>query len=314
MLRSSASNLFADLDVRVTPDAPIGAQTWYGIGGSADMLVHPHSIEALMELARRCRRSRATLRVLGAGANLLVADDGVDGIVVKLDAPCFTETKYEPKGEIEILTAGGGADMARTLMDSARRGLSGLEPMAGIPSSIGGALRMNAGGKYGCIGDVVETVTCISRDGRRMVYPASELRFDYRKTNIPDPIIAEATFRLTPDDPIDVRKRVKDIFQFKQSSQPLAEHTAGCAFKNPIDPVSEQRVSAGKLIDDAKLKGHAVGGASVSTRHANFIVAHPGASAADVMELISQIKQRVFDSAGIELEEEIVIWRREDHE
>jgi len=192
--------------------------------------------------------------------------------------------------------------------------LSGLEPMAGIPSSVGGALRMNAGGKYGCIGDVVETVTCISRDGRRMVYPASELRFDYRKTNIPDPIIAEATFRLSPDDPIDVRKRVKDIFQFKQSSQPLAEHTAGCAFKNPIDPVSEQRVSAGKLIDEAKLKGHAVGGASVSTRHANFIVAQPGAAAADVMELIRQIKKRVFDSAGIELEEEIVIWRREDNE
>jgi hypothetical protein len=144
--------------------------------------------------------------------------------------------------------------------------------MAGIPASIGGAIRMNAGGAYGCIGDAVESVTCIDRSGEIVTYPKSELRFGYRETNIPDPVIISAVFNLTPDDPIKVRERVKEIFAYKKSTQPLADHSAGCTFKNPIDPVTEKRVSAGKLIDEAGMKGYSIGGASVSRQHANFIL------------------------------------------
>jgi UDP-N-acetylmuramate dehydrogenase len=261
-------------------------------------------------LVKRCHRSGTPLRVLGSGANLLVADEGVDGVVVKLDHDAFTEIKYNAHGEIHAMKAMAGADMSKTLMDATRRGLEGLSQMAGIPASVGGAIRMNAGGAYGSIGEAVESVMCLTRAGERVTYPASEVKFDYRRTNIPDPVILSATFKLTATDPLALRERVKEIFAFKKSTQPLADHSAGCTFKNPIDPVSEQRVPAGKLIDEAGLKGASVGGATVSDRHANFVVTKPGASADDVLKLLAMVKKRVFEQHGIELQEEIAIWRR----
>jgi len=315
MLRATRSSLFADLDVDVQPDAPIAQLTWYGLGGRADLLVRPRTVESLQTLVERCSRSGTPLRILGSGANLLIADEGIDGIVLRLDLPAFTGLKYDPRGEPNQLLAMAGADLPKTLMDAARRGLGGLEPLAGIPASIGGAIRMNAGGVYGSIGDTVISVSCLTRTGDRIAYPSAELRFDYRCTNIPDPIILAATFQLTPEDPITLRKRIKDIFDYKKSTQPLADHSAGCAFKNPIDPVTETRVSAGRLIDEAGLKGFAIGEASVSDRHANFIVARPGATARDVMALMEEVKRRVFAHCGLELTPEVAIWRRgEDDE
>jgi UDP-N-acetylmuramate dehydrogenase len=314
MLGSSSSSLFSDLDVEVKPDAPIGAMTWYGIGGRADLLVRPRRIDALATLIRRCWRSGVPLRVFGRGANLLVADEGVGGIVVRLDQPAFLRTRYRTSGDVQLLLAGAGADLAKTLMDAARRGLEGLSHLAGIPATIGGAVRMNAGGAYGCIGDAVQSVTCLDRHGERVTYRAGDIEFGYRQTNIPDPVILGVNFRLRPDDPIALRKRVKEIFEYKKSTQPLAEHSAGCVFRNPIDPVSEQRVSAGKLIDEARLKGTRIGGASVSTRHANFIVTEPGATADDVIRLMSEIRKRVFEHCGLKLEDELVIWRRDQEE
>lgn len=308
----SRSSLFGDLEVEAVADAPLGPRTWYGIGGSADLLIRPRTVEALATLVKRCRLSRTPLRVLGSGANLLVADEGVDGVVVLLDSPEFKAIKYNAAGDIHAMKAMAGADMAKTLMDSVRRGMDGLTQMAGIPASIGGAIRMNAGGAYGCIGDVVQSVTCMTRGGETVTYPANQLRFDYRQTNIPDPIILSAVFNLSPADPITLREKVKEIFAFKKSTQPLADHSAGCTFKNPIDPVSEKRVAAGKLIEEAGLKGTHIGGASVSEQHANFIVTQPGAKADDVLALLKRIQQRVYDSAGIELEHELVIWRRSE--
>ncbi len=309
----SVSSLFADLDVDVTPDAPIGAtMTWYGIGGRADLLVRPRSIDALATLLKRCSRSGTSFHVLGSGANLLVADEGVDGVVVKLDHDAFTEVRYNAHGDVHAMKAMAGADMAKTLMDSTRRGLEGLSQMAGIPASIGGAIRMNAGGAYGSIGDAVESVTCLTRTGEKVSYPASEITFGYRETNLPDPVILSATFTLSPTDPIALRERVKEIFAYKKSTQPLADHSAGCTFKNPIDPVSGQRVPAGKLIDEAGLKGLSVGGATVSDRHANFIITRPGATADDVLALLATVKKRVLDKHGIELKEEIAVWKRSD--
>jgi UDP-N-acetylmuramate dehydrogenase len=248
--------------------------------------------------------------VLGSGANLLVADEGVDGIVAQLDAPVFTDVAFNPQGEIDTMRAMAGADMAKVVMDTTRRGLQGLAQMAGIPASIGGGLRMNAGGAFGAIGDAVLSVTCMTRQGEIVTYPKTELRFGYRSTNIPDPIILGGMFRVTPADPIALRDRVKEIFAFKKSTQPLADHSAGCTFKNPIDPVTEQRVSAGKLIDEAGLKGTRIGGATISNHHANFIVTQPGASASDVLALLELARKRVFERCGMKLETEIAIWRR----
>ena len=312
MPSSSSSSLFSDLDVTVEPDAAIGVMTWYGIGGRADLLVRPQSVDDLAALVKRCRRSGTPLRILGGGANLLVADDGVDGLVVKLDAPAFRQIKYNRSGEINLMRAMAGADMPKTLMAAVRQGLGGLTQMAGIPGSIGGMIRMNAGGSYGCIGEVVRSVTCLTRNGELVTYPAEELRFEYRSTNIPDPVIVSATFELEPTDPVALRDRVKEIFAFKKSTQPLADSSAGCTFKNPIDPVSEERVPAGKLIDEAGLKGETIGGASISHQHANFIVTEPGARADDVLALLDLVRRRVYEHAGIELETEVVVWQREE--
>lgn len=310
---SRPSSLFADLDVDVRTDVPLGAMTWYGIGGPADFLVRPRSVEALATLVRRAHREGVPTRVLGSGANLLVADEGVDGIVLKLDAPCFTELRYNATGEVEAMRVGAGADMAKTLNDTVRRGLAGLAQMSGIPASVGGAIRMNAGGAFGAIGDAVHSIGCLSATGDLRVYPASEILFGYRETNIRDPIILWAAFRLSETDPIALRDRVKEIFAYKKSTQPLADHSAGCMFKNPTDTRPHgtgERVSAGKLIDLAGLKGSAVGGAYVSPQHGNFIAVKSGARAADIVELVRRVKARVLEVHGLALHTEVVYWSR----
>ena len=307
-------HLFSDLDVEVRPDCPLGPLTWFGIGGRADCLVRPRSVEALAQLVRRCRRSNVPLRVLGSGANLLVAEEGVGGLVVRLDTPAFRDIRYNPDGSVDRLRAMAGADLSRTIMDTTRRGLAGLGHLAGIPASIGGAIRMNAGGAYGSTGDTVQSVTCLTRDGEIVRYPKAELIFDYRRTNIPDPIILSAVFDVVEDDPLRLREQVKEIFAYKKSTQPLASSSAGCIFRNPIDPETETRCSAGDLTDVAGRKALAVGGARVSRQHANFIVTEPGATASHVLQLIELIKSRVYDHAGIELREEIAVWRRGEGE
>jgi len=309
MLRS-ASSLFSDLDVDVAHEAPLATLTWYGIGGKADLLIRPRTVDALATLIKRCKREATAVRVLGEGANLLVADEGVDGVVIRLDHETFREMRYNRQGEIQLMRCMAGADLAKALNDSTRRGLEGLSQLAGIPASVGGATKMNAGGAYGCLGDAVDSVTCITAVGEVVTYPRNELTFDYRSTNIPDPVILATTFRLEQSDPIKLRERVLEIFSYKKSTQPLAEHSAGCTFKNPIDPETGERVSAGKLIDLAGLKGETIGGATVSRHHANFITTAPGATATDVLALLERIRKRVFESAGIELQAEVAIWRR----
>ena len=306
----STSTLFVDLDVEVHPDFPLGPETWFGVGGRADILICPRSVEALGTLVRRCHENEIPLRVLGSGANLLVADEGVDGVVVRLNQPAFREVSYNASGAVEAMRAMAGADLARTLNETVRRGLSGLQQVAGIPASIGGALHMNAGGAFGSIGDGVHSVACLNERGETVVYPASELTFEYRQTNLPAGVILWAAFNLQDDDPKRLRERVLEIFSYKKSTQPLADSSAGCTFKNPIDPATGERTSAGALIDRAGLKGHRLGSAEVSTLHGNFLHIHPGGSAGDLLQLIDAVRDRVASEFAIELSTEVAIWGR----
>lgn len=306
---SGTAALFADLAVRVETDVSLAAHTWFGIGGRADVLVHPQDDAALSTLLHRCHQGGIPVHVLGSGANLLVADEGVDGVVIKLDEPSFRAVRSNAEGVIGTLRVGAGADLAKLVQDCARRGLEGLSPMAGIPASVGGAVRMNAGGRYGAIGDVVHGVCMLLPDGSRVVYPREQLRFDYRESSLPTGVILWATFSLTEEDPVRVRDRVKEIFNYKKSTQPLADHSAGCMFRNPIGP-DGMRVSAGLLIDRAGLKGERIGGAAVSDRHGNFITVAPGTRSADIEALVQRIRARVRDACGIELDTEVVFWRR----
>ncbi len=304
------SDFFGDIDADIDFDVELGAMTYFKIGGQADVLVTPHSIDSLSVLLRRCYNSNIPFRVLGKGANLLVDDIGVGGVVVKLSDACFKTYSYNKEGSVDAMHVMSGADLSKTMMGTVRQGLSGIQSMAGIPASIGGAIRMNAGGKYGSISDSLSTVSCLTKSGELVTYRASDLEFGYRENNIPDPIIISATFDLTPCDPVELRKSVKEIFSWKKSRQPLANTTAGCAFKNPIGRDSK-RVSAGKLIDEAGLKGFTIGGASVSHQHANFITTTIDSTAKDVLLLMESIQQRVFDYSGIDLQKEIVVWSRD---
>lgn len=298
----AASRLLDTLGIGYEPHAPLGPRTWYGVGGCAEALAHPADADELATLVTRCLAADLPLRVLGEGANLLVADRGVPGIVVQLDAPAFRTIDIDATR----VTAGGGASLAKLIVATVREGLAGLEVLAGIPASVGGAIRMNCGGRYGEIGSVVREVELLNPDGALHTLHRDDLAFAYRHSGVGDRIVTRATFDLQSDNPAEVRQRMKSIFAYKKSTQPLADHSAGCAFKNPPPEVSEK--GAGQLIDEAGLKGLAVGSASVSTHHANFLVIASGGRADDLVALIERVQQRVAEHCGVMLEREVVIW------
>lgn len=312
------STLLDDLGIRYETDVPVGEKmTWYGVGGSACVLAHPAGVAQLSALAARCHEQGVPVYVLGSGANLLIRDEGVTGMVIKLDDPSFAQIKVDGTK----LTAGPGVDLFKLVLECAKLGLAGLAHVAGIPASVGGAVRMNAGGAFGDIGSTVHKVHVMAENGQAYCRDRDDLVFGYRTTNIVAPYILDVEFDMDEADPQEIARRVKEIFLYKKSTQPMAENSAGCAFKNPSVPVPgheghdeggppppTQRVSAGKLIDDAGLKGHRIGGAEVSQRHGNFIFTHSDATAADVMALIDHVQQTVLDHAGVALQREVVVW------
>jgi len=309
--------LFADLRIRQECNVPLGPLTWYGVGGPAQILAHPSTTQQLSAIMARCHEARVPVYLLGSGANLLVADGGVPGVVIRLDDAGFRQVAQEK----ESLTVGAGYDLARLVLYAAKSGLAGLECLAGIPASVGGAVRMNAGGAYGDIGRSVRRVEVMDATGQVYYRERDDLSFGYRKTNIVAKCIVNVEFELAEDDPDSLMRQVKRIFMFKKSTQPLADRSAGCAFKNPERPEGfdedapkgsgsdvSPRLSAGWLIDRAGRKPFRVGGAWVSDRHANFVVAEPGCKAADVLEVMEHVQRAVLERFGIQMEREVVVW------
>src|SRR4051812_14019985 len=292
------ANPFTGLDEIVKEDHPLAAHTWYRIGGPARYYVQPRTIEELQEAARRCVENNLPVYVLGLGANLLVGDDGVNGAVFRLDHDFWQQTTYEGPA----VTAMAGVDMAKLVLATARKGLAGFETLAGIPGTVGGGVRMNAGGKFGDIGSVVSRLQVMDVSGEIFERTKDDLVFEYRSSNISARFILSATLELEEQDPDEVAKRMKEIWMYKRNSQPLNAKSAGCIFKNP------RGISAGALIDQTGLKGATVGRAEVSTVHANFIVAHPGARASDILTLVKIIKEKVWDKHQVHLESEVQIW------
>ncbi len=289
---------FAGLDPIVQEHAPLAPLTWYRIGGPARYLVRPRTPAELADVARRCVDHGLPMRVLGLGANLLVGDAELPGAVIRLDADAWRDVRIDGT----TVVAGAGADLQKLIVRTVRAGLAGLESLAGIPGSVGGSVRMNAGGKFGDLGSAVRRVTVMDSAGNAFDRLKDDLIFGYRTTNITAPFILGATLELEADDPDRLVRRTKEIWMYKRNSQPLSGKSCGCVFKNPPGR------SAGALIDAAGLKGTRVGGAEVSPKHANFIVAHPGCRAADVLSLIARIVGRVRDHAGVELEREVQVW------
>lgn len=295
----------------VCENAPI--PTWFGIGGHADCLVTPGSVSELIHALN----SDGPVRVLGEGANLLVDDDGVDGVVLRLGSPTFKGVHID--ASTGLVRVGAGTDLAKLIHATTKAGLSGLEGLGGVPATVGGALVMNAGGKYGEIGSSVLAVKGLDRQGRVVELHRREIPFSYRHSGLDGLVIIEAQLQLTPGDPAALRERYKAVMEEKSRSQPLKENSAGCVWKNPVLPTdidgiaaAGTRVPAGMLIDRAGLKGLHCGGASVSEVHANFVVTAKGtqARASDVVGLMREVRRRVLDRYGVRLESEVVVWSR----
>ena len=290
--------LFEGLEEIVRTDRPLSEHTWFQIGGPAKYFIEPRSVEELTNVVERCRDSEIPMYVLGSGANLLVNDSGVNAAVIHLGSEHFTEVKRIEGG----IRANAGADMGKLVLRCVRDGLSGLEPLTGIPGTVGGAVRINAGGSFGDIGNVIETVHVMSAEGDVFTRHRDDLTFAYRSTNITAKFILAAEFRLNEDDPQRILKQVKQIWIYKKNTQPLARRNAGCIFKNP------RGLSAGALIDQAGLKGRRIGGAYVSEKHANFVLVDPETRAFDVLKLIEDIRETVYKKFEVYLELEIEVW------
>ena len=291
-------NIFSGLEQIVEANYPLAKRTWYGLGGPADYFLRPKTVEQLKDVVQRCNENEIRIYVMGFGSNLLISDDGLRAAVIKLEADQFTQIQFDG----EQLTAWAGVELSKLVLTCVQRGLSGIEMLTGIPGSLGGAVKMNAGGSFGDIGAAVETVTLMDSAGSVFEKSKPELVFDYRRTNITAKFILNARLKFNAADPEQIMRTVKETWIYKKNNQPLNTKNSGCIFKNP------RGVSAGALIDRAGLKGLQIGGAIVSEKHANFIIAEKGCRSRDVMRLIDAIKQRVKEQFGIELELEIEIW------
>jgi len=291
-------SLLTEFESIVRCGEPLAPHTWFHLGGPAEYFAEPRTVEELQTLVRRSVDEGIQLRLLGGGSNILVRDEGVPGMVVRLTAPVFNE--IHAKGRRVI--AGGGAKLGHLISVGVREGLAGLEPLVGIPGTVGGALHGNAGSRGGDIGQWTCRATVMTRSGELLVRERDDLTFAYRESSLDELVIVEAEFELEQEDPEELTKRMQKYWIVKKAAQPLGHQSAGCIFKNP------RGMSAGMLIDQAGLKGSRVGGAEVSDLHANFVVADSSATTQDVLRLIDLIRSRVAERLGVELETEIEIW------
>jgi len=287
-----------DFQAIVQPSEPLAPHTWFKLGGPAEFLVRPTSVDQLAQLVQCCHDASVAVRILGGGSNVLVRDAGVDGVVVMLDHPAFLQINIERPH----LRAGGGAALGQVISAAVREGLSGLEPLVGIPGSVGGALHHNSGSHGTDVGQWTRRAIVMTRAGEIVQHEGEDLVFSYRQSSLDELVILEAEFVLEEDDPEQLTKRMQKQWIVKKASQPMAHQSAGCVFKN------HGGLSASSLIEQAGLKGMRVGGAEVCQQHANFIIAHDGATSDDVLRLIDRIREEVVDRLDVELELELDVW------
>ncbi|HXS06361.1 MAG TPA: UDP-N-acetylmuramate dehydrogenase [Rhizomicrobium sp.] len=275
-------------------DAALKEMLWFRAGGSADVLFRPADAEDLaMFLAARPRE--LPVQVIGVGSNLLVRDGGVPGVVVRLPAAFG---KIEASGS--RIRAGAAALDAAVARAAAEAGIAGLEFLRGVPGTVGGALRMNAGCYGREIADIFVEATALDGEGNRVTLTATDMSFSYRKTQARDDLIfLEAVFEGRPDAPQAIKARMEELAANREASQPIRAKTGGSTFKNPPGH------KAWELIDRAGCRGLMVGAAQVSEKHCNFLINTGDASAADIESLGEEVRRRVRESQGIALEWEI---------
>ena len=279
-------------------EEPMAKHTSFRIGGPADVLAQPGNEAELAELLKRAAHHAVPVTLIGNGSNLLVRDKGIRGLVIKL-----SNSFSDMKALGNELTFGSGISLAMASKKAASLSLSGLEFAVGIPGTIGGAVYMNAGAYDGEMAKVVTSVRVMDREGKISELKASELAFAYRHTALQNSglIVTSVTCVLQPDEADAIAAKMADFSQRRISKQPLELPSAGSMFKRPPG------YFAGTLIDQTGLKGYTVGGAQVSTKHAGFVVNVGGATAQDVLQLISDVQSKVFAAHGVRLEPEVLV-------
>jgi UDP-N-acetylmuramate dehydrogenase len=289
------------IGVKTSRDEPLARFTTMRVGGPADLFAIVHNAYELRAIVRFARARELPHLVLGRGSDLVIADAGIRGLVicVRAEGSRLADERY---------TAEAGVQMARAATETQKAGLTGLEFGLAIPGTVGGAVWANAGAHEADVAAVLESARVLAADGTEAVVPAAELDLAYRDSRFkhgppeaatPRDLILDATFRLTPADPGVIRERLDDIRRWRQAHQPIGLPSAGSVFRNPPGD------STGRLIDEAGLKGLRIGGATVSEKHANFIVNDQKGTAADVRRLAERVQAEILARYGLELAFEV---------
>lgn len=283
-------------DVEVLEHEPMSQHTSFGLGGPADLYAIPHTLEGLRRLLVTCTGSGLPCHIIGNGTNLIVRDGGLRGVVIQI-ADNLSAIRRQ---DCHII-AESGVSLGRLCMFAADEGLAGIGFASGIPGTVGGAVWMNAGAHGGDIGQHVESVRAFDWSGNEVTLTADELGFAYRHSNLQTQalVIAEVTFNLCSGDSGDLHEELCDIIERRCEKQPINLRSAGSVFKRPPEDF------AGRLIEAIGGKGLRVGGAEISPKHAGFIVNLGNATAADVLELIRIVRERVHEQHGVWLEPEV---------
>lgn len=289
-------------DVRL--NEPMSRHTTYRIGGPAHAYVEAQSVGALNTILKICRDENLAWCAVGKGSNLLVSDEGYDGVVIVL-AGEFRNWRFDE--EHCRVTVGAGTILSRLVQEVFHRGYSGMEFAVGTPGTVGGALRMNAGTRDDWIGNRVVSVTVMSPEKGLVRYAGEDIQWGYRSTSfLPNEIIVECELQLERALSGNINEKMRALLECRKASQPLNYPSCGSVFRNP------EGHSAGALIEEVGLKGHTHGGAQISTKHANFIVNVDNATAEDVRQLIALAQSKVNERYGIELQTEVKFLGFED--
>lgn len=282
---------------RIAVNEPVAAYTTLRVGGPADVMVFPESVEELRGVLRIVRAARVPLFVLGGGSDLIVRDGGFRGVCIRLGRS-FRGSRPVGDGRIEALSGETYAALLRTARSAS---LSGFEFLATVPGTVGGGVVTNVGAYNRSFGELIERIDLVDPEGGDISIPKEEIRARYRRIEIPTgAVVTNVLFRLEPRSREEIEETVKRYAAYRRKTQPLRDRSAGCIFKNP-----DSGPQAGLMIDRAGLKGLAVGGAEISGRHANFLVNRGGATAEEVLELIQKVRHRIHEKYGVHLEMEV---------
>ena len=290
-------NNFTKEDIEISFDEPMNKHTSFKIGGKADEYCEVKTKKALAELIGLCKENEIPYFIIGKGSNLLVSDNGIRGIVIRLGGK-FSEMNLTEDG---LIRCGSGAALASVCSYALKNSLSGLEFAWGIPGTVGGAAYMNAGAYGGEMKDVVEAVSYVDENGVLKSFKRDELDFSYRKSVFTDKeyIVTDVLFKLENKPQNEIREKMDELMGKRKSKQPLEYPSAGSTFKRP------EGYFAAALIEECGLKGASVGGAEVSEKHSGFIINKNNATCEDVKNLIAYVKKEVYKQKGVELHCEV---------